>query len=85
MCSCCGSSPCGVRQYTPETEPIAQHPFDQSWESEVRCFLFLPSNIISLIHHKVLKLLLEISHIMNKSFLSQLLLNERVFFEFLAA
>ncbi|RXG60070.1 Serine/threonine-protein kinase NLK, partial [Armadillidium vulgare] len=36
MCNCCGSAPCGGRQYTPDSEPVASQPFDDGWESEIK-------------------------------------------------
>merc|ERR1719229_1847963 len=35
MCSCCHSTPQGMRQYTRDFEPIAEVIFDDSWESEL--------------------------------------------------
>lgn len=37
MCSCCISTPAGLRQYTRDFEPVAEASFDDSWESELTC------------------------------------------------
>jgi len=35
MCTCCHSTAAGMRQYTRDFEPVAEEPFDDSWESEL--------------------------------------------------
>lgn len=35
MCACCHSAPSGMRQYTRDFEPVAEEPFDDSWECEL--------------------------------------------------
>ena len=35
MCACCHSTSAGMRQYTRDFEPVAEEPFDDSWESEL--------------------------------------------------
>lgn len=44
MCTCCTSTPCGTRQYTTDSEPVASQPFDDTWESEVCQFVHIPPN-----------------------------------------
>jgi len=37
MCTCCLSTPSGVRQYTRDFEPLAEVIFDDTWEYELTC------------------------------------------------
>ncbi|MCL4151819.1 UNVERIFIED_CONTAM: hypothetical protein GTU68_054848, partial [Idotea baltica] len=45
MCTCCGTTPCGNRQYTADSEPIASQLFDDSWESEIKSILQLKEKL----------------------------------------
>ncbi|XP_049964436.1 serine/threonine-protein kinase NLK2-like [Schistocerca serialis cubense] len=35
MCKCCYTTPGGLRQYTPDFEPVAPHSFDDLWEKKL--------------------------------------------------
>jgi len=35
MCACCHSTAAGMRQYTRDFEPVAEEPFDDTWEQEL--------------------------------------------------
>lgn len=37
MCSCCHTSPSGMRQYSRKFEPTAERPFDDEWERDLTC------------------------------------------------